>query len=244
MEGGVEFAECVDISLCGEGGTEQTGNTVRSGAGHKHQHIARVARRGPPRMWGGSSPFSPVERTEEERRQMGEERVASGAWEGTGKRYWAHRNDKAPLLSRRWAQVAAEDTNLVLACYFLVAHLVSWKLARRRRFLTVFFPSSLLTSQDRRQWAPHRGGRQKSRTFFFAPQENGESRHLAQLWRGKGGVIDTCRRRCLPEIVHLRPWRQAAAWMDGILSAVEGFWSSREETKQGCQVGNSQDDIL
>jgi hypothetical protein len=25
--------------------------------------------------------------------------------------------------------------------------------------------------------------------------------------------------------------------MDGILSAVEGFWSSREETKQGCQVG-------
>ena len=92
--------------------------------------------------------------------------------------------------------------------------------------------------------ALHRGGRQKSRTFFLAPQENGESRHLAQLWRGKGGVIDTCRRRCLPEIVHLRPWRQAAAWMDGILSAVEGFWSSREETKQGCQVGNSQDDIL
>ena len=72
--------------------------------------------------------------------------------------------------------------------------------------------------------------------LFFAPQENGGSRHLTQLWWGKGGVIDTYRRGFLPEIVYLRPWRQAAAWMDGILCAVEGFWSSREETKQGCQV--------
>jgi hypothetical protein len=80
---------------------------------------------------------------------MREQRVASGVWQGTGKRYWAHRNGKAPLLSRRWAQVAAEDTNLVLACYFLVAHLVSFNLARRR-FLTVFF-SSLLTSHNEPQ---------------------------------------------------------------------------------------------
>jgi hypothetical protein len=59
--------------------------------------------------------------------------------------------------------------------------------------------------------------------LVFAPQENGESRHLTQLWRGKGEVIDAGRRRYILEIVHSRPWSQAAAWMAGILGLPPAF---------------------